>query len=289
VNRLCLFAHYDRDNLVDDYVLYYLEGLKQVSTRLVFITTANLSANEINKVKDLADKVILRENIGYDFMSWQRGMREAAGLTDPDEIIICNDSVYGPIYPLDGIFKAMTPNNCDFWGMTDSYEIAYHLQSYFLVFKKKVVFSPAFREFWDSVTVEGSKDDVIRKYEVGMTQALVSAGFKPGAYAPSPSSRLKVLAIKASLAVKSPGKALRRIQRTLRGGYQERIALTPTLFLWKDLILKSKMPFIKIVLLRDSGDRIDIKGYDKTIRKISGYDTGLIQRHLERMQRKKRA
>jgi lipopolysaccharide biosynthesis protein len=166
--------------------------------------------------------------------------------------------------------------------MTDSYEIAYHLQSYFLVFKKRVLQSPAFRDFWDSVSVLESKDDVIRKYEVGMSQVLISAGFKPGAYAPSPSSRFRVLAIKTALAVKSPGKALGRIQRTLKGGYREQIALTPTLFLWKDLIVKNKMPFVKIVLLRDSGERVNIKGYDEIIKKHSGYDTGLIRKHLER-------
>ena len=42
---------------------------------------------------------------------------------------------------------------CDFWGITDSSEINYHLQSYFLVFKKNVIQSNTFKIFWDGVKI----------------------------------------------------------------------------------------------------------------------------------------
>jgi lipopolysaccharide biosynthesis protein len=286
LNRLCIFAHYDRDNLVDDYILYYLEGLKRVSSYMIFVSTSRISESEISRVETICDRVMLRDNVGYDFMSWQMGIKAIVSLADFDELVLCNDSVYGPIYPLSSIFDAMTQKDCDFWGMTDSYQIAYHLQSYFLVFKKNLALSRAFRDFWDSVSLQKSKDDVIRKYEVGMTQTFVSAGFRPCAFAPSPSSLLQVLEIKAILALRSPFKAVRRVVKTLRGGYQEQISLNPTFFLWKDLIVKRKMPFLKIGLLRDSGDRVNTRGYGDIIKKHSSYDTELIRKHLERVKGK---
>lgn len=286
MKRLCIFAHYDRDNIVDEYVLFYLANLKKVSTTIVFITTSKIDESEITKVKIYCDKVIIRDNVGYDFRSWQTGIKSVGNIADYDELIVCNDSVYGPIFPLPEIFDSMTQKDCDFWGMTDNNDIAYHLQSYFLVFKKNLMLSQVFQGFWDSVSIQKSKIDIIRKYEVGLTQTFMAAGFKPLAYAPCLSSFVKVMAFKATLALRSPFKAFRRIIRTIKGGYQEQISLNPTFFLWKDLILKHRMPFVKILTLRDGGNRINIKGYDDIIRKHSNYDTELIRKHLKRMKQK---
>jgi rhamnosyltransferase len=83
----------------------------------------------------------------------------------------------------------MSADPCDFWGMTDNTEIAWHLQSYFLVFKRPVIDSKDFAEFWKSIVPEQPKNQIIHKYEVGLTRYLTELGFKPAAFAPTANSR----------------------------------------------------------------------------------------------------
>jgi lipopolysaccharide biosynthesis protein len=287
MKRLCIFAHYDIDDLVDEYVSYYLDSLKTVSSQIIFVTTSKISAKACANLKTVCDHVLIRKNIGYDFVSWKTGLRNAANISDFDELIICNDSVYGPLYPLKDIFERMTNNDCDSWGMTQSNAIAYHIQSYFLVFKRHVIQSKAFRDFWNSMRIEDRKRDVIEKYEVGLSQTLLSAGFKLSAYAPYSPPYTKVLSIMAGAALRKPARAISKIFKIIKGksGLNYK-SLNPAHLLWKNLIVKYQMPFLKVELLRDNPTKVNIKEYENVIKKYTNYDINLIRNHLERIKRK---
>lgn len=284
MNRFAIFAHYDRDNLVDQYVWYLLNSLKEAANFSLFVTTSEISSKDIADLKRICSTVIIRQNTGYDFASWKSGIQSIENIDDFDELILCNDSVYGPFYPLAPIFDAMSQRECDFWGMTDSYEIAYHLQSYFLVFKKKVIVSTAFKEFWESVHDEETKTEVIKRYEVGLTKHLLSAGFKATAYAPYSFSTLAVLRAKALWVLRHPSLALKALTTTgSRNVYTGYTTANPTHFFWKELIVKYKMPFLKVELLRDNPLGINISDWEEVIRSCSAYDVGLIKEHLNRV------
>ena len=51
MKRLCVFAHWDRDNIIDDYVIYYLKALKQVVSTLVFVSDCDLPSEELEKLE----------------------------------------------------------------------------------------------------------------------------------------------------------------------------------------------------------------------------------------------
>lgn len=43
MNNIAIFAHYDKDNLIDDYVVYYLEQLKKY-VKILFLFRIVISA-----------------------------------------------------------------------------------------------------------------------------------------------------------------------------------------------------------------------------------------------------
>src|SRR4051794_30873889 len=100
---LCLFAHFDKDAFVDDYVLHYLAALKDLSFSIVFITTSPLSADEQAKLAGLCNDVILRSNAGLDFASWAVGLQRYADTLD-GRLLLVNDSVYAPVGDLPRAF-----------------------------------------------------------------------------------------------------------------------------------------------------------------------------------------
>jgi lipopolysaccharide biosynthesis protein len=82
--------------------------------------------------------VIHRENEGYDFASYKlvyRPIGEAIHSTPlPESLILMNDSCLGPFGDLQGITDKMIASHDAVFGITKSYEIAAHLQSYFYHF-----------------------------------------------------------------------------------------------------------------------------------------------------------
>jgi len=282
MNRAIVFVHYDRDNIVDDYVYHYLKELEKNASYLIFISTAQLLDKDVKTLSHHCSKVVIRENIGYDFMSYKTGL-ESFNYQNYDEVVICNDSVYGPLYPLETVFEKMQNNTCDFWGITDNTDFNYHLQSYFLVFKKHVISSVTFKEFWEQVKVLHNKDEIIKKYEVGLTKSLLDKGFSSTIYTDFQATKMQ----RGLIFVKkfTPSKILNKIIAILRKKDQiKRIGKTNTTHhFWKELIVSGKTPFVKIELLRDNPMKINIHDVEDIIHQASSYDTKLIDSHLKRM------
>lgn len=183
MKRLLLYAHYDAENKIKPYVVHTLISMKSVCEDIVFITNSPMENVEYEKIKDLCSKVISRENIGYDFSMWKTAINQY-DYSQYDEVVLSNSSVVGPIFSIDKLFSHMEKHDCDFWGVTENFQISRHLQSYFLVFKKNVTSSKSFREFWDGILEYENKWQVVLSYEVGLTQWFVQKGFSFKSYCP---------------------------------------------------------------------------------------------------------
>ncbi len=268
--------------MVDAYVHIYLKELQQNASYLVFVSTAKLPNEEIKNLSQYCSNVIVRENIGYDFMSYKMGL-ESFNYKNYDEVVICNDSVYGPLYPLGNLFEDMQNNKCDFWGITDNTDMSYHLQSYFLVFKKNVIQSDTFKTFWEQVKVLKNKDNIIEKYEIGLTKSLLGSGFLSAVYVNFKVTNTQTLQV--FLKKLTPAKIINKV---IAIGYGKdklkRIGkINATHYFWKELLLSERIPFIKIELLRDNPMQININDVEQVIQEVFDYDTQLIKNHLDRM------
>ena len=60
MKRLCVFAHWDRDNIIDDYVIYYLKALKEASG---FLRTELAKRVDIRHIPEL--QFVYDESIDY--------------------------------------------------------------------------------------------------------------------------------------------------------------------------------------------------------------------------------
>jgi rhamnosyltransferase len=274
-----------------------------------------LNETEKTGLTKYCDSIITRENQGYDFISWQVGLNNES-LGGFDEILLCNDSVYGPLFPLEEAFDFMSTKDYDFWGMTESRQISYHLQSYFLVLRKPIILSSVFQTFWKNITIQESKTALIRAYEVGLSGALLRAGFSSGAYVGYSPPLLKrftlmmhlcgsrvvrmMVSLRTSVAVSKteaksgsgeglahmalpvfPPRVYEKVKSVLKG---ENFNITHQF--WKELIVHRRMPFLKVELLRDNPMKVNISDFEKVIASCSDYNIGHIKSHLMRMKKK---
>ena len=178
MKRLCLFAGYSPENRVDDYVIHYLGELAKFAD--VYYQAANdLSEEELRKLDEVTHGRWAEAHNKYDFGSWQKlifrlGWQEVEKY---DAVILANDSNYGPVRELAEIFDRMDAAGLDAWGITENYGNTRHLQSYFLTLNRPVVKNAFFRDFFESIAVEESKQKICEKYEIGLSRLLAENGF----------------------------------------------------------------------------------------------------------------
>lgn len=162
VKRLALYVFSDKDGYVGDYVKYYVRALNEVTDRVVFIVNGKILPEWKKEIEDTGSEVLIRENKGFDFGAWKEailkiGFQELAGY---DELVLCDCSSYGPVYPLSDVFSEMEARGCGFWGITKhpatgkllvrgdkSSAVVEHVQTYFIVFSKKVIESDCFQKW----------------------------------------------------------------------------------------------------------------------------------------------
>ncbi len=261
MKRAVIFAHYDKDAIIDDYVIYYLKELNKITDTIVFVSCCELSDNEIEKVKTITPDIIAKFHDEYDFGSYKRGFLYLKEKLDEfDELIFANDSCYGPLYPLKNVFDKMEDQNCDFWGITknrlgiikkhNGYNFIKreHLQSYFLVFKQNIFMSEIFQNFISSIKHYDNKNDIIINYEIGLTELLHAKGFSSSYYI----------------------KAFNQFSNTL-------------IYFWRPLIRFFHMPFIKCIVLRNPANYMTtIQDWQNILQKNTNYPIEIIEKNLIR-------
>lgn len=183
--RLAVFASYDKDSIIRPHLVHYLSALARHVDDLIFVSDNPITPGELSKIEPYVQHHICERHGEYDFGSYKRGYHyfKKAGLLDKAaSLLLCNDSCFGPFFGFDALFDVMDRAECDFWGITASNQISYHLQSYFISLSRSAFSSEIFDTFISGVVAEDSVQDVIRKYEIGLSSRLIAGGFRPRAY-----------------------------------------------------------------------------------------------------------
>ncbi|MDM8353758.1 rhamnan synthesis F family protein [Brevundimonas diminuta] len=238
---LCLFAHYDRDDLVDPYVVIYLKSLRAMDVDIVFITAVT-DDKQLAKVKPLVSQILVKNEAGRDFGSWWLGLK-TLGMDcgkGYQRVIFANDSIYFPVRPIAPLFADMEAKGYNFYGLSDSRDLeTYHLQSFFLAFDaraQEVVFPEFMTRFERNYVL--TKWGQIREYELGLTGIAQTGGLSVGAFFSSDDAREEII----------------KDSRFRRWGMVD-IGLNninPTHDLWDLVIGHYGWPGLKLELLRDN-------------------------------------
>lgn len=295
--RPCVFVHWDGGGEVRPHVLAYLRSLAEAGLSVLFVSNAGfLRPEALDAVKALCAGVLIRRNVGYDFGAWREGF-EQLGLPreDTEFAVMANDSVYGPLRPVDEMLGRMDFAQADVWGCTETWQTRYHLQSYLVAFSPAVLASPAWRRFWAAVRSTPSKTLVIQRYEIGLSQSLIRAGFDLRALWPYGAlvEDVDLPLITEDLpegTLLDPLLDVRRAHaRHVRNSAAFRVPLNPTSDLWRQL-LRAGFPFIKRELLRSNPTRVsDLVDWREVVRALDGQDVALIERDLQRVVKDKAA
>lgn len=207
MKRLVLFAAFDKDGVVDDYVVHYVKALSEFA-QVIYVADNEMKAGELEKLSPFVLKAFAAHHGEYDFGSYKRAFayaKECGLLAECDELILCNDSVYLVHNSLTKLVEKFS--EAAVWGafkQEATKDFSQHLQSWFLALKKEAFSRPEFERFLLGVTKQPDKQSVILNYEVGLSALLCSLGFELNALADSsaafyPHENLPLVAAEALL------------------------------------------------------------------------------------------
>lgn len=191
IRRLGVFCFYDEEGIVDSYVEFLIKNLRVVLTKLIIIVNGNINQQGKEIFQKYAGEVIIRENIGYDLGAYRDvivNTYENNKMCDWDEVVLCNDTFYGPFISFSTIFSYMEKMKADFWGI-NFIENGFlsHIQSYFLVFRKKIVregdlYSYMCGEELSAYLQDNNLADIYAFFEIGLFNFLEQKGYTYAAY-----------------------------------------------------------------------------------------------------------
>ena len=272
--RLCIYATYDKQGHIEDYVEYCLERLSEVVSCLLVVSNNILDKQSKEKLA-MVNRIYERSDDGYDMGGFAHVIRDLQmkdELCKYDELILLNDSIFGPFYPLTGMFNKMDENETlDFWGITkrgvsdfDGGEHIYpeHMQLYFYVIRKRMLHSKEFVNYWNTISEQVTDfRSAIINYEFAFTKYFEEQGYKWDVYCHTEAYDTD----------------------------QVSLNLSPYHYASYELIKEKKCPFMKRKMC--TGDFVNAEYCDKSnvrkamtyIDKYTEYDIDLIWRHILRV------
>lgn len=197
--RIAMYVIYDKDGILDGFRKYYLQELRKVTDHIVAIVCGSITPESRKELEELSDEIFVRRNFGLLAYAWIEGI-EFIGwdtLSEYDELLMLNDSFFGPFYPLQDMFDACEKSDADFYGAFKNYEDIRITQiagrplsgghfngsiCYFYIIKSKLLHSPEFKNYWSQRPDVTCDFDTYFYSEIDFFYSVKQWGYKIDAY-----------------------------------------------------------------------------------------------------------
>lgn len=242
--EVALFVTHSGTGRIKPHVASYLTALRNagIATLLIVVTDREVEIEEA--LADLAAGVMVRANAGYDFAAWAHAIHLHPEVYGAATLYLANDSLIGPADQarFDAMLGRIRASDADLVGLTESHEYRWHVQTFFIALKPRLLSSWWLHDFFGKMRTLGDKDAVIRAYEVRFAGDVERTGHK-----------VEIL-------------------------YPSARASNPTLYDWRTL-LAAGFPFVKALLVRGHFDDVDLTGWREALDE-AGFDLDLIDRTI---------
>ncbi|WP_308723305.1 rhamnan synthesis F family protein [Paenibacillus polysaccharolyticus] len=188
MRRLGIFVFYDKSGIVDGYVEYIITQLNKVLDDLIIVVNGDINEAGECILKNYSTQFYKRDNTGLDAGAYADVIVNLLGeekLSQYDELVLCNDTFYGPFVSFEEIFTSMKNEKYDFWGIDGiKRNFLSYIVMYFCVFRGKLLKNgDLFNYFKSNVLFKVNEmADAFALLQVGLYYTLTQKGYKPGLY-----------------------------------------------------------------------------------------------------------
>lgn len=193
MRRILVYLVYDKQNIIDHYIGYFLHSMRDVADTIIVVCNMPYIEKGLYNLSDYADLIFYRKNKGLDCGGFKDALCQFIGwekLKEYDELILVNDSFYGPFEDIYPIFLEMESRQLDFWGFMKRGSGQYgmtgsdpeHILSFFYVFQAPMIHSKDFQSYWEELPYYRDYMTVVKQYERQLTRHFASLGYRYDTY-----------------------------------------------------------------------------------------------------------
>ncbi len=194
MKRLVIFSSNSCIYEESQYVLFMLQSIRTCCDEVILCVNEKIEKVLLNKLHDVCGKIYLYEtdvDINRWKDIWNREVMEKC--SEYDEMIWMNDSVFGPLYPMESILEEMEKEKIDFWGMSvhgrmslfekkKRKEYPRFLQSYYLALRNRLFCSNDFKDYMDKLPSFKDINEASVGFEYYFTNYFEKRGYRWKAY-----------------------------------------------------------------------------------------------------------
>nr|WP_294550739.1 rhamnan synthesis F family protein [uncultured Rhodopila sp.] len=287
--RIALYVHYSPGGQVSEMVRRQLSLLSGSGFSIVFISmAARIPEDDWQAVRQLCALVVQRENFGRDFGAWHDLMPEVISRwAEPDELMLVNDSVLGPITALEPVIETMRAGGNGLFGLTESLQGGPHLQSYMLLARGRAAAGDLIG-FLTAMPISHSKWLLIQMGEIKLARWMRARGHRVAAVfgydrlvraaAADPAERRRLAASYHRL------KGFADLPDEQAAALLRLWPLNPTHHMWHLLATRFGGPFLKTeLIMRNPGRLPGVAEWSAVVPADAPCPLPVLQAHLETM------
>ncbi len=174
----CVYA-VRQTNQVSKNLVSCLICLRRAGYNTVLINNGRLCDKLVDAYLPYCHTVILKPCGGRDFGGYKWGTQFLASLgenTRIDQVIYCNDSIFIRPSAFEQLLNRIKQLDHDYIGITETFEIHHHVQSWFFAISARIYHSPFYKAFWNSYKSYSHREHCINNGEVKISKVLLGSG-----------------------------------------------------------------------------------------------------------------
>ncbi len=187
MKRLVIYLTYSSQNVVEEYVGYMLKELKKISTTLIVVCNEESVVSGEEYLRKYADKYYFRKNIGLDAGGFKDALTKFIGWGEVEkyeELVMVNDSFFGPFSDIEEFFADAESREGDFWGLIKhgnaknvKESITEHIQSFFIAIRSSLFTTEEFQKYWNEMPYYRDYNGVVDNHEKCFTKKFHDLGY----------------------------------------------------------------------------------------------------------------
>jgi lipopolysaccharide biosynthesis protein len=170
--NVAIIASHDRRRIYGTAVEHLVAGFKDAGWLVVLALDHPVDA-AVYTTADASrrpDAVLACDHQGYDFLSWRMAWEVLPDLRSARGVMLFNDSVLGPLAPLDHLTGALEAHTADVIGLVESGVPAPHIQSWGVYAKGRALAENGLGRHLERAAPSTPKSVIIARLEIGSAQ-----------------------------------------------------------------------------------------------------------------------
>jgi hypothetical protein len=162
-----------------------IDFLASQGYEVMIISNGPMSLYDIQNLKKYCWKIIIRENVGYDFGGYRCGLNFLKNsISSINRLMLVNDSIWFPVIEHSKLIYNFEASVFDFGGAVYLEHEKNNFQSivlsYWMIFNKNILNKKLFWKFWEGYIPTSNKTLTVKLGERGISRYLMSAGIQVG-------------------------------------------------------------------------------------------------------------